>query len=485
MSSGLTLTVGNQKPRLKVSPKYIYTDADNAVLLASEYDINLDEWQYQVLCAWLGKDRRGQYTSIKNGLSVPRQNGKNFALIVRELFGALIVGERILHTAHEYSTAMQHFDEMQKLFGTKPDDPDCKYPELNAEVSHIRQTNGKEAIFLKNGGRIYFSTRTKAAKRGWTVDVVVFDESQELSDTQLGSLMSTASAAPLHNPQYIFTGTPPGPDAYGAVFRRTREAALKDKEERCSWFEWSVDALGDVKDRDRWYATNPALGIRLNLSVVEAELGSMTEDIFAIERLGWWSSGASQAIVAKKEWDRLKVKAAPEDGKLAYGIQFSPDGAMVSLSVAVKPAGEKAHLEGIHHRSLSSGTAWLVKWIASRWRKSSVIVIDGLTGASALAEALLKEKVPKKVIVLPKSRDKITACAMTLNAIHEKTITHSDQDALNFAVYNARKRPIGAYGGWGWGGIEDADVTLIEACSLAYWGVMTSKRNPARKQRLL
>jgi hypothetical protein len=65
---------------------------------------------------------------------VPRQNGKNALIEVRELFGMVGRGEKFLHTAHEVKTARKAFKRLQHFFGTKPDDPGAKFPELNALV---------------------------------------------------------------------------------------------------------------------------------------------------------------------------------------------------------------------------------------------------------------------------------------------------------------------------------------------------------------
>lgn len=85
-------------------------------------------------------------------------------------------------------------------------------------------------------------------------------------------------------------GTPPGPDDSGCVFRDIRTKVLNKEINRMSWVEYSVDDIGDIKDKNRWYDTNPALGRRMLESTVANECEQMLEDTFARERLGWWSS---------------------------------------------------------------------------------------------------------------------------------------------------------------------------------------------------
>jgi phage terminase large subunit-like protein len=246
-----------------------------------------------------------------------------------------------------------------------------------------------------------------------------------------------------------------------------------------------VDEIGDVSDRRRWEATNPALGNRLNVSVIEAELKLLSKDGFARERLGWWPTSKIEAVIKEKEWQAIKTDQPPTEGKLAYGVKFAPDGSAVALAVALKTADGRTHIEVVGHKSLASGTSWLVEWLSERWRKASTIVIDGLNGAAALSEALIDNGVSKKAVTMPKTSDVIAASTMLLNAIREKTVTHYGQPALDICATNAVRRNIGNNGGWGFGGGGDIDVSPLEAVALAHYGVLTSKRDPARKQRLL
>jgi hypothetical protein len=63
---------------------------------------------------------------------------------------------------------------------------------------------------MGNGGSIEFIARSSGSGRGFTVDVLVCDEDQDLTDEELAALLPTISAAPSGNPMVILTGTPPG-----------------------------------------------------------------------------------------------------------------------------------------------------------------------------------------------------------------------------------------------------------------------------------
>lgn len=470
---------GKQEPRIWIEPERAYSDGEDAGVLAASYGMKPDPWQQIILDAWLGRDESDKFTASRCGVLVPRQNGKNAIIEIRELYGTAILGEKILHTAHEVKTARKAFLRLASFF-----ENEREYPELAGLVVAIRRTNGQEAILLSNGGSVEFSARSRGASRGFTVDVVVCDEAQELTDEQLEALMPTMAAAPLGNPQLILTGTPPNHNAVGEVFGRMRHGAHEGGDGKLAWHEWSVEEVGDITDRQRWADCNPALGIRLNISIIEDEIAQMSVDGFARERLSmWFENEAVKKAISKPKWDALAVKEPETEGKTAYGVKFSPDGAVAALSVAVLGEGGSVHLELIEHKSMGEGVGWLVDFFLPRWKMASTIVIDGLHWSGSLVEKLRANGIRNKhVITLPSTKDVVNASSMMLNAIEQQTITHFDQPTLNQSALDAVKREVGRGGGWAFGG---DDSTPIESVTLAHFGVLTSKRNPKRKQQML
>ena len=473
---------GSQTPRISVEPPRITSDGEGAAQLMAAYGVPLDPWQRAIIDCWLGRDERGEYAVTSAGLAVPRQNGKNVCLESVELFGLAIKGEQILHTSHQVVTAKKSFRRLEAIF------TDRRHPEINALVRDIRYTNGEEAIYLHNGGGIEYSTRSRQRARGFDgVSRVVFDEAQELTDDQVDAIMATLAASSTGTRQLIYTGTPPYPGAPGMVFRRRRTACLENPGAHDAWHEWSIEAKSveemDLTNRALWYAANPALGIRLSEDFTAEELASQSPDGFARERLGWWSPILTQEAdyaIPADAWDACRSKAPKPEGKTAYGVKFSADGAEVCLCGAAIPKNGPARISIIERRPTGRGIAWLSEWINERSKAASCVVIDGRNGADLLVENIKDTWKAKGAVIRPSSRDVIAAVSILTNAVNEKTVTwFAGQPALRDSAVTSTKRPIG--GGWGFGGENSLP---IEGCALALWGAKTSKRDPTRKMRI-
>lgn len=474
---------GSQEPRIRIEPDRIDTDGNDACLLMKEYGYNLDKWQKSILDCWLGKDKTGNYTVTSAGLSLPRQNGKNVCLEAREFFGLVINGEKILHTAHQVRTSKKSFRRLVAMFTDK------RHPEIEEIVKHIRFTNGEESIELDNGGAIEFSARSRQAARGFDgISLVVFDEAQELTDDQTEAIMATLSASATGTRQLIYTGTPPYPGCPGTVFRRRRDGCMSDPSKHDAWHEWSVaaDGIADIKTEnpDLWYMTNPALGIRLSEEFTAEEHRTMSTDGFARERLGWWSpiySAKDPIAINPQKWGECSSKELKPEGKTAYGVKFSSDGSEVCLCGAVMDTEGVARISLIGRRSTSEGIQWLADWLNERSTKACCVVIDGRNGVDVLIDKIADSWKYKNSKIKANTRDVIAATSMLVDAIQERKITwYEKQGDLNESALTSTKRPIGQQG-WGFGGDNS---TPIEAASLAFYGVKTSKRDPGRKMRI-
>lgn len=454
--------------------------------MADVYGLHPHPWQRAVLEDWLAIDDDGKLLNSLCVLPVPRQNGKTGVSDPRETWGLVRRGEWILHTAQEYQTAQKAFDRLRQKFGAKRNDPHALYPELNALVKRYTTSANQMVLDLKNGGHIEFRTRGANSDmgRGGTFDLVVIDEAQSYTDAQDAALAPLNSAAPHGSPQTILMGTVPEPtSAYkGEKFASIRESLHAAPYPGACIHEWSVSEAGDVTDKERWYAANPSLGFQLLESAFEKDVRTMSPDTFAREHLGWWPEiiGTAKPI-RNSDWNVCKVDNPKKEGLVVYAVKFSPDGLVGTMAACHKPDEGNPFVYVVESRSMSSGLAWFVDTLSKNHGKAAQIVIDGASNAQALTDRLIDAGVPYKVIIRPRTNDVVAACASLSNAVKEHAIEHYGQPALDASATETKKRKIGQNGGWGFASTDEADATLIEACALAYWGAMTTKRKPGRK----
>lgn len=431
---------------------------------------------------WCARRADDSPSYLACGIAVPRQNGKNGVLEAWEFYKLLVCGERILHTAHRVDTALKSFRRLETLLVTGAD------PEVRAMVVDCKRSTGREGIYLANGGLIEYGARTRSASRGNTYSAIVYDEAQELTDEQVEALMPIVSASPTGYRQTVYLGTPPGPGSPGTVFPRFRRSMLEGGAARSCWHEWGVEECPDPSSSfsdvlDDVYATNPAMGVRLDEEFTAQEFAQMAPDGFARERLGWWSP-AERSDAPKLDparWDALAVDPgdAPAPAKTAYGVKFSADGSQVAVCACDLCDGGAAVVGLVGTATLADGTAWIADWMTSGGRPDEVaaVAVDGLRGKAALMDRL-RGDYPRQALMDPGTRGVVAAATMTAEAVAEGTLLHLSGDGqapLDESARTSVERPIGRDGGWGFGGDSAA---CIEAASLAYWAARTTRRDP-------
>lgn len=450
-----------------------------ALALAEGYQLKADEWQALVVSSWLRTDEKGNWLSDDWGVAVPRQNGKNAAAEVVELYLTVVLGLRILHTAHQVPTAQKHFRRLLHFFGEQRDDPRARFPELNALVESVRRTHGQEAIILKSGASIEIAYRSKNSGRGFTVDVLVLDEAQQLTDDGLEALLPTISSAPSGQPVTIYMGTPPGPSAEGEVFTRWRKNVIDGFHKAAAYLEWSAEPGADLDDEDNWLLTNPALGRRVHRKTIRAERQKFSDAGFARERLGMWPADGGVEVVPRKVWESLAMEPEAEWPLASVGLDMDPERTSVKVCMAV-------HSEFGQHLELSMNAPWaeegaqaLVETIFKATKRRIPVVIDAMSPAVSLVP--LMQKKGMKVYVL-RGGEYVQACGAFVDALtRDRTVTHSGQEELTVSMQGLSKQKVGDGGGFKWSrkSIEE-DISAAIAATCAFMGAIKFAKQKRR-----
>ena len=464
--------MGSQEPSVRIAPLFNESDGMDATAVLAIGGMQLDPWQTDILDDWMGRSPSGRWAAPTCGGSVPRQNGKTLLVQGRIASGMILFNEQVVYTAHLQKTATETFEELKDFFESR---------KMKKYVSEIKTALGREQIILKSGAKVKFLARTRNGGRGQHGDLLIIDEAQEIDDSQQASFLPALSAS--QNPQTIYVGTPPDPDAVGTVFRKIRGRALDGESKKTAWFEFSVNEIGDVKDKQRWADTNPALGRRILLSTIESELEQMDPDTFARERLGWWTpvdSDQDDKAIPADVWDACATDDPRPEGKMAFGVKFTADGSEVALCAAVIPSEGPARISLIEQQPTAIGVRWLSQWLNARYTKASCVVIDGRNGVDVLVEQMSGTWKYKGSVIRPTAKEVIASVSMLTDALYEKKVTwFRQQEALRDSAVSSVRRPI--IGGWGFGGENSGP---IEAAALALYGAKTSKRDPNRQMRI-
>lgn len=473
--------LGCQKPRVRVTPKSARNDVQDACFLAASYGLEPDMWQRLVLKSWLGYGPNNKFSATRCALSVPRQNGKNACLEIRELFGIVALGERILHTAHEVKTARKAFLRLCSFFENSR-----KFPELAALVVAIRKTNGQEAIILTNGGSIEFVARSKGSARGFSVDLLVLDEAQDLGEEAFAALKPTISAS--KNPQTIMTGTPPGPTSNGEIFAKARKDALEGKGKRQSYLEWSPEDDADVDAVETWAATNPALNTRLALETVEDERADTPSDeIFARERLGRWSGKVGKPpVIDALAWNVLadsEIEPLP-GGVLAWDV--APMGLGCAISYAWFDEDGMPCVKLLAADADRADELLIVRDQLKTLWSPKIEAYDVLNAAWGGGNYAALTPGQKRKIWQTGPKEMVQACAGLLQGIASQEFRHPGQDRLDQSANSATKRDVGTEGGWAFNRRSmESELPPIVSATLALYVLKKSKKKNTGQSRII
>lgn len=476
---------GRQSPTRSVILPYKKSKGKEAVDLYELSGRSAIKWQKDLMKDIMAVGSDGLWVHQKFGYEVPRRNGKNEIVAIRELWG-LLHGERMCHTAHRTTTSHAAWDRLCRILA------DSGYEEVGRVKKEedrpekgykVARQYGLESITLRGGGSIVFRTRTASGGLGEGFDLLVIDEAQEYTIAQQSALTYTVSDS--QNPQTLFCGTPPTTESTGTVFPELRKSCIDGTGYDSGWAEWSVESEPkDLMDVALWYETNPSMGYHLDERKIRAEYDPRNPLDFIIQRLGFWYQYSLKSAITEKEWRQTEVAKRPElQPKRYFGVKFGHDGANGVLSVASKTVDGKIFIEAIDCRPIRWGVDWIMPYLQNP--NCAGIVIDGDNGKHMLLD-LIKNAKAKKKPVLPTVAEIITANEKFENAVFNGGLQHIDQEALRNAVSNCAHRSIGTKGGFGYKSLDEAyEVSLVESVALAFWLCSESKDNQPKQKAVL
>jgi hypothetical protein len=425
--------MGSQEPRFLSLPPADDADdfGDRAVKLAEIAGLTLDPWQRLILRGMLRRDAAGQWAAYESCMCIPRQNGKSLVLEAFDLAKLFLSppGHVILHTAHQFKTALESFRHLVGLLNASPD--------LMAEVKPrgIRASHGEESVELKNGSRLLFTARTvSGAGRGFSPDTVVLDEAYRLPAEALAALQPALAARP--NPQMVYASSTGYPDS--EILWSLVERGRAGGDESLAYFEWAADPALAMDDPQAWAQANPALGYRLTARKIAAEWRSMKDrrvEDFARERLGLWAEAQNDAIFPAGAWEKAADGQSAIQGPISFAVEVAQDRSWSCIGVSGQRPDGLLHVQVAENHP---GT----EWVASKLMElgADEVALSPNSPAGALAGDIERRGMRVERVA---RGDYAAACGRFYDLVRDGGLRHLVQGELETAVSGAVKATSG------------------------------------------
>jgi phage terminase large subunit-like protein len=385
---------------------------------------------------------------------------------LRELVGLFVFGEQLqIHSAQLFSTAKESF--LRQVARIR------RCPDLMDMVHKFRTGNDNVSIELKNGSRLMYQARGNDPSRGFSADLVVYDEAYGLTAEVIAASMMTLSARP--NPQLWYCSSTGMEDS--EFLFRVRERGL-DRAPRLAFFEFSATPGCDPKDKEEWYKAIPALGIRIEEEFIESEGQALDwGKQFCRERLGLWADTALRDVIPQEWWDACGVddsQIVSED--LVAAVDISPYRDWASVAVCGTAGDGRRQLECIQ---TGKGTEWVLDFVRKLWMSTNApvqLVIQGGGSPGSFIAPFQQEGI--SLIVLG-SADIGRATGEFHDAVRDGEVVHLNDPVVAAGLKNSTRYGIGSKTGeseaaaWGFARKDQsgADITPIVAACYAFYGM--------------
>jgi phage terminase large subunit-like protein len=304
-------------PRHATSRSERKTLAGAAAKVAKVLGHPLMPWQRQVLDVALElDDGRLVYSDVT--LSVPRQQGKSYLLLVLMLTRALLE-----HRQGIAYTAQTALDARKKLL----DDwrPMIEASPLGSQVTAYLAP-GRESLTLSNGSQVQLVASTAKAGHGRVLDLCVMDEAFAYQDGRTEQALRPAMMT-RPDPQLWCVSTAGTPDASPYLLERVergRQAVEAGVREGICYFGFSAADDADPADPETWRSCMPALGHTVTEDAVRSAQLTMSRSEFSRAYLNRWVTSLSDPIIPIEDWEALAEPDAPRPEHLILALDVAP-----------------------------------------------------------------------------------------------------------------------------------------------------------------
>lgn len=474
---------GRQEPEWLLVDDGDQSEAEKAITLAGRVGKAQLPWQEATLRAILTLEPDGLFTHPTSVVIAPRQNGKTLsAAELRIVFGAFARGETVVYSAQRWLTAKSIYLRIKRLVNSRPSLKRRAFGWLCSQGVAgftVRQDDGSENVVM-------FITRSGEFRGPDQIDLVIYDEAYNLTDSEMAAISPTQLAAP--NPQTIYLSSSVNQEIHPnghrlALIRHRALQAIKSGVRRSGTYFAEYGApvpADDVSDAERrrlrenpatWKLANPSYGVIQTEAKVRKLLNELSEKSFEAELLGWgdWppvGDGAGRLFNEQRWTSATQTMPDVVSGfPRVIGVDRSPLSKVWAIAGAQHHHDGRAHVEigWCGRGSPTEVVERLLDVVAEA--DPAALVIDQRSPAAVLKPYLLAAGIEP---VMTNTTDLAVACEAFYEAFLAEQITHPGQQMLTDSVTTAVKRELPG-GRFAWGGPQ---IAALMAATLAHAGLL-------------
>jgi hypothetical protein len=477
----------------------------------------MDDWQEWSLTEGMGVKPNRRWTARESCVIVPRQNGKNTILEVRELGGLFVLGEKkIIHTAHQFSTAAEQFARCLEIIDNNADL--SKWLKGNPSKTHGMESitlRAKPTLIFGPGNsqvrasfdrKLEFHARTGKKSRGFTCNCLVYDEAMYLTAEQIGASRPTLRAVANH--QIWLAGSAGLKDSMELA---TYHERILEDEQTLFGAEWGGLVMHKPEcprdkvngrrtndyvvgctlhdDRDSplsWAKSNPAYGVRIERETFENEIVAMRDQVeFNRELLNvgeWPDKDAAWSIVDRDQWEFLTVPSLGTVPPIVLAVDVDEDGRTAAICAAWCTGGKTDYRVIVYNPAdcIFEGTDGVLSKLKELYKgeyRVVAIVVPKEGPAAGIGDDI--EKLYRDKVIRPGPSDQAAAFAFFTQKVKENVIGHAPKakaEALYEALGSAETRIVGDAGKT----VKRADarvpVSPASTAILAAWMINKKRR---------
>lgn len=194
--------VNPRDPAVVHVPAYQRSLGDEAGTVLDELGVRHMPWHDLVLRHAMAVTDNDRWVARDVALVCPWPDDKHRVVSMREIIGASLLAERVLHTCPD-TVLVKTFDALLALIDSAP--------ALQCMVQKVRRAHGDQGIWFQGGGVIRFiglGRNGRDRARGESADLLVFDYAATISERDEEVVSPVLAARP--NPQVWWVDTEPG-----------------------------------------------------------------------------------------------------------------------------------------------------------------------------------------------------------------------------------------------------------------------------------